>query len=216
MLHEFRNTTTILHPILHIYAKFSDATAFRGGSIKKSKELKTIMKMVKKISDLQWSAYRLTSVIPSSWPIFEDASSNWSVGHVKKPYAVPVRAAPKCVLQQSIHKWVLKFKSHISFHFCMFIDEPIIYGHYYTKAVIHLEKTLRIYYDHWWQNVTNGPTVTKWVMASRQRFYNALAVEHKCSTSLHINEAYNYKREDNISQRYAQILYEITLNSFSL
>ena len=121
MLHEFRNTTTILHPILHIYAKFSDATAFRGGSIKKSKELKTIMKMVKKISDLQGSAYRLTSVIPSSWPVLEDASSNWSVGHVKKPYAVPVRAAPKCVLQQPIHKWVLKFKSHISFHYCMFI-----------------------------------------------------------------------------------------------
>ena len=128
MLHEFRNTTTILHPILHIYAKFSDATAFRGGSIKKSKELKTIMKMVKKISDLQGSAYRLTSVIPSSWPIFEDASSNWSVGHVKKPYAVPVRAAPKCVLQQSIiievkgmHKYSTK---SLSTHFLSKIFLP--------------------------------------------------------------------------------------------
>lgn len=42
----------------------------------KSKELKTRMKIVNKMSDLQGSAYRLTSVIPSSWLVLEDASSN--------------------------------------------------------------------------------------------------------------------------------------------
>ena len=81
-------------------------------------------------------------------------------------------------------------------------------------VVIHPEKTLRIYYDHWWQNVTDGLTVTKWAVASKQKFWNALTVEHKCSTSLPINKAYNYKREDNRGQRYTQILYKITLNSF--
>lgn len=136
MLHEFRNTSTIFHPILHLYAKFADARAFRGGSIKKSKELKTIMKMVKKISDLQGSAYRLTSVIPSSWPVLEDASSIWSVGHVKKPYAVPVKAAPKCVLQQSIHKWVLKFESHISFYNGMFIIIILTFNTWWTCVFI--------------------------------------------------------------------------------
>ena len=93
-------------------------------------------------------------------------------------------------------------------------DELEIYSRHYTKVFIHLEKTLRIYYDHWWQNVTDGPMVTKWVVASKQRFCNAIVVEHKCNTSLPINEAYNYKREDNRNQKYTQILYEITLNSF--
>ena len=79
------------------------------------------------------------------------------------------------------------------------IDEPKIYGRHYMKIVIHPEKTLRIYYAHWWWNVTDGATVIEWVVISRQRFYIALAVEHKCSTSLPINEARNYKREDNRS-----------------
>ena len=81
----------------------------------------------------------------------------------------------------------------------MVIDEPEIYGCHYTKIVIHPEKTLRIYYAYWWRNVMDGATVTKWAMISRQRFYNALAVEYKCNTSLPINEAHNYKREDNRS-----------------
>ena len=34
------------------------------------------------------------------------------------------------------------FSSHI------ITDEPEIYGRHYTKIVIHLEKTLRIYYAH--------------------------------------------------------------------
>ena len=42
-------------------------------------------------------------------------------------------------------------------------------------------------------------------MASRQRFCKALAVEHRCSTSLPINEAYHYKREDNRNIRYTQL-----------
>ena len=83
------------------------------------------------------------------------------------------------------------------------MDEPEIYGRHYKKVVIHPEKTLYIYYDHWWQNVTDGPTVTEWAVVSRQRFCNALVVEHKCNTSLPINEAYNYKREDNRNPRYA-------------
>jgi len=33
------------------------------------------------------------------------------------------------------------------------IDESEIYGSHYTKIVIYQEKTLRIYYDHWWRNV---------------------------------------------------------------
>lgn len=71
----------------------------RGGSIKKSTQIKTRMKRVNIMSDLQGSAYRLTSVIPSFWPVFEAVSSSCSVGHVKYPYAIPVKAAPKCVLQ---------------------------------------------------------------------------------------------------------------------
>ena len=85
------------------------------------------------------------------------------------------------------------FSSHI------ITDEPEIYGRHYTKIVIHLEKTLRIYYAHWWRNVINGATVTKWAVISKKGFCNALAVEHKCNTSLPINEACNYKREDNRS-----------------
>ena len=81
----------------------------------------------------------------------------------------------------------------------MVIDEPEIYGHHYKKVVIHSKKTLHIYYDHWWQNVIDKPTVTEWVVASRQRFCNALVVEHKCNTPLPINEAHNYKKEDNRS-----------------
>ena len=51
------------------------------------------------MSDLQGSAYRLTSVIPSFWPVFEEVWLSCSVGHVKYPYAIPVKAALKCVLQ---------------------------------------------------------------------------------------------------------------------
>jgi len=38
-------------------------------------------------------------------------------------------------------------------------DESEIYGCHYAKIIIYLEKTLRIYYDHWWWNVTDGATV---------------------------------------------------------
>ena len=93
-------------------------------------------------------------------------------------------------------------------------DEPKIYGCHYKKVVIHPEKTLCIYYDYWWQNVTDGPMVTEWAVASRQRFCNALIVEHKCSTSLPINEVYHYKREDNRNPRYAQ-LHTNTLGNLS-
>ena len=47
--------------------------------------------------------------------------------------------------------------------------------------------------------VTDGAMVTEWAVISKQRFCNALAIEHKCSTSFPINEAHNYKREDNKS-----------------
>ena len=43
----------------------------------------------------------------------------------------------------------------------------------------------------------DGVTVTEWAMNFRQRFCNALAVEHKYSNSLPINEAHNYKRKSN-------------------
>ena len=59
----------------------------------------------------------------------------------------------------------------------MVFDEPEIYGRHYMQIVTHPE----------------------WAVISRQRFCNTLAVEHKCSTSLPINEAHNYKREDNRS-----------------
>ena len=72
---------------------------WRGGWIKKGTQHKTRMKRVNITSDLQGSAYRLTSVTPSSRPVFEDVLSICSVGCVKYPYAMPVKAAPKCVLQ---------------------------------------------------------------------------------------------------------------------
>ena len=81
----------------------------------------------------------------------------------------------------------------------MNIDEPENYGRHYTKIVIHPEKMLYIYYTHWWQNVMDGATITEWAVISRWRFCNTLAIEHKCSKSLPINEAHNYKREDNRS-----------------
>ena len=84
-------------------------------------------------------------------------------------------------------------------------DEPEIYGRHYKKVVIHPEKTLRIYYAHWWRNVTDGTTVTEWAVISKQRFCNTLAVEYKCNTSLPINDAYHYKREDNRNPRYTQL-----------
>lgn len=74
---EFGNTWIYFASCVHIYSKLSaNARASRGGSLNKSKELKTRMKIVNKMSDLQGSAYRLTSVIPSSWLVLEDASSN--------------------------------------------------------------------------------------------------------------------------------------------
>ena len=72
-------------------------------------------------------------------------------------------------------------------HNLITFDESKIYGRHYAKIVIYLEKTLRIYYDHWWKNVMDGATVTKWAVKFRQRFYNALAVEHKYSNSLSID-----------------------------
>ena len=69
----------------------------------------------------------------------------------------------------------------------MYIDESEIYGRHYVKIVVYPEKTLCIYYDHWWLNVTDGVAVTKWVVKFKQRFCNALAVEHKYSDSLSID-----------------------------
>ena len=60
--------------------------------------------------------------------------------------------------------------------------------------VINQEKMLCIYYTHWWQSVTDGATVTEWVVNFKQKFCNALAVKHKYSNSLPINEACNYKK----------------------
>ena len=67
------------------------------------------------------------------------------------------------------------------------VDESEIYGCHYTKIAIYPEKTLRIYYVHWWQNVTDRATVTEWAVNFRQRFYNALVVEYKYSDSLPID-----------------------------
>ena len=67
------------------------------------------------------------------------------------------------------------------------IDELEIYGHHYAKILIYLEKTLRLYYYRWWQNITDGVTVTEWAVNFRQRFCNALAVEHKYGDSLPID-----------------------------
>ena len=69
----------------------------------------------------------------------------------------------------------------------MVCDESKIYGRHYVKIVIYLEKTLRIYYDHWWRNVTDGATVTEWAVNFKQRFCNALAVEHIYNDSLPID-----------------------------
>ena len=84
---------------IYIYNKLTNASALRGGSMKKRNELKMTMKMLNTISDLQESPFCLTSLSPSSLPVPEDASSSWSIGLVKNPYAIPVKAAPKCVLQ---------------------------------------------------------------------------------------------------------------------
>ena len=45
-----------------------------------------------------------------------------------------------------------------------------------------------IYYAHWWQRVMDGAAVTKWAVNFKQRSCNTLAVKHKYSDSLPINE----------------------------
>ena len=67
------------------------------------------------------------------------------------------------------------------------IDELEIYGRRWVKIVIYLEKTLHIYYDHWWWNVMDGATVTEWAMNFKQKFCNTLAIEHNYSDSLPID-----------------------------
>ena len=62
------------------------------------------------------------------------------------------------------------------------------------RSLINQEKTLSIYYTHWWQRVMDEAMVTNWVVNFKQRFCNALAVKHKYSNSLPINEAHNYKK----------------------
>ena len=79
------------------------------------------------------------------------------------------------------------------------IDESEIYDRHKAKIVINQKKMSHIYYVHWWQSVTNGATVIEWVVNFRQRFFNALAIEHKYNDSLPINEVHNYKREGNRS-----------------
>uniref|UniRef100_A0A2P2MSK9 Rhomboid-like protein n=1 Tax=Rhizophora mucronata TaxID=61149 RepID=A0A2P2MSK9_RHIMU len=74
----------VLHPAFTASQK-STIIVSKGGSTRKSKEPKTRMEMVNTISDLQGSAYRLTSAIPSSRPVLGEASSICKVGHVKKP-----------------------------------------------------------------------------------------------------------------------------------
>ena len=69
----------------------------------------------------------------------------------------------------------------------MVFDESKISGCHYVKIVIYSEKMLCIYYNHWWQNVTDGATITEWAVNFRQRFCTALAVEHKYSDSLPID-----------------------------
>ena len=41
-------------------------------------------------------------------------------------------------------------------------EESKIYGCHYAKIVIYSEKTLRLYYDHWWGNVMDRVVVTEW------------------------------------------------------
>lgn len=108
----------------------------------------------------------------------------------------------------------------------MIIDESEIYGRHYVKIVIYPEKTLSIYYDHWWRNIMDRATVIEWAVNFRQKFCNALAVEHKCSDSWHIDWALNYNRESTRIPRYdhfyTPILYRnhspvcFSLKSFSL
>ena len=79
------------------------------------------------------------------------------------------------------------------------IDESEIYDRHKAKIVINQKKMSHIYYVHWWLSVTNGATVIEWAVNFRQRFFNALAIEHKYNDSLPINEVHNYKREGNRS-----------------
>lgn len=75
----------MLHPPnIYIYSKSSaaaeltDASALIGGSIKRRRELKTMMNMVNTISDLQGSPCFLTSLSPSSWPLPDDDDASFS------------------------------------------------------------------------------------------------------------------------------------------
>ena len=63
-------------------------------------------------------------------------------------------------------------------------DKLEIYGRHYAKIIIYPEKTLRIYRAHWWWNIADGAMATKWAMYYKQRFCNALAIEHKYNDSL--------------------------------
>ena len=40
-------------------------------------------------------------------------------------------------------------------------DELEIYDRHKSEIVINKEKTLHIYYTHWWQRVTNGAMITE-------------------------------------------------------
>lgn len=83
----------------------------------KSKELNSKRKIEKYISDLQGSAYRLTSVILSCRPASgEDASFTCRVGQVTNPYAIPVKAEAKWALQH--HIWSGRRKHSTSQYFC--------------------------------------------------------------------------------------------------
>lgn len=57
-----------------------------------------IMKRTKKANDLQGLAYFLTSFIPFSWPLLEEeeeeASLTSTIGDVRNPYNIPLKAAP--------------------------------------------------------------------------------------------------------------------------
>ena len=83
--------------------------------------------------------------------------------------------------------------------FSMEPDESKIYDHHKSEIVLNQEKTSCIYYAHWWQSVTDGAMVIEWAVNFRQKFCNALTIEHKYNDSLPINETHNNKREGNRS-----------------
>ena len=57
----------------------------------------------------------------------------------------------------------------------------------------------------------DGATIARWAVNFRQGSCNALAIEHKYSDLLPINEAHNYKKKGNRSKRTHKYSTKITL-----